>query len=522
MTETKKNSFVKGALILVVANLIVKVIGGAFKIPLTWLIGDDGMGLFNSAYSLYAMMFTIATSGFPIAISKMVAESLAKGSERETKRIFTISLIVLGILGALGAAVLYFGAHTIALSIKNTRAETCIMAISPAVLFVAISCAFRGYFQGKQNMLPTALSNIMEALGKLVIGYIAAFFLLRWGIELASAGAIYGVAFGTALSALLLFGIFLWEKKKKQKTHINGKEITHRSYLSLAKQLFIIAIPITLGASVQSITSVIDTFSITSRLQLIPGITSTIANTMYGAYITKAVTIFGIPLGIIVALSVTIVPNIASSLAEGNEDNARHAAGQALRITSLFAMPCAVGVWALATPILQTLYGVSNVPAYAPTLLQTISLSIFFASLLSISSAILQAYSKMYYPVIFMIIGGFIKFAINWIYIPNMNIFAAPISTNICYFVIIALNLTALAKFVKIKYDLSATIIKPLIACCALALAGIGSYSFLSPHLGIRISCLAAIIFAAIAYLLVLYLVKGITKDDIKLIKRTN
>ena len=517
MTKAK-SSFIKGALILVIANMLVKLIGAAFKIPLTWLIGDDGMGLFSSAYTLYALMFTIATSGFPIAISKMVAESLARENEKEARRVFTISLFVLGILGAIGASALYFGAHNIAGLIKNTRAEIGIMAISPAVLFVAVSCAFRGYFQGRQNMLPTALSNIMEALGKLVIGYIAAFFMLRLGIEFAAAGAIYGVAFGTALSALLLFCLFLWEKRKSKFSTQGSKN--SRSWLSLTKQLFIIAIPITLGACVQSITNVVDTFSIVARLQLIPGITEEIANTMFGAYVTKAVTIFGLPLAIIVALSTALVPAISASVAEGNFEAGKRATNQALRITSIFAIGCAAGVWALAMPILQTIYGINSIPPYAPILLKTISLSILFSSLVSVSSAVLQSYNKMHFPVIFMAIGGLAKLAINWIFIPKWGIYAAPIATGVCYFLIVALNLIAVAFVVKIKFDIMGSLMKPLISAVFLALVAIVSYQFISPVLGVRLSTLISITLAGLAYLITLYLVKGISKKDLALIKK--
>ena len=509
--ENKKSTFIKGAVILIIANLLVKLIGAAFKIPLTWLIGDYGMGLFNSAYTLYALLFTIATSGFPIAISKMVAESLAKGQEREARRVFTISLFVLGILGALGAAFLYFGAHVIASWMQNTDIAVGIMAIAPAVFFVAISCAFRGYFQGKQNMLPTGLSNIMEALGKLVIGYIAAFFMLRWGIEMAAAGAIYGVAFGTALSSLLLFILFLWEKRGRI---LPKATAPLRSWGSLAKQLLIIAIPITLGAAVQSITQVIDSFSVVARLQIIPWIDSTMATTMYGAYVTKAVTLFGLPLALVVALSTSVVPNIASNLAEGDEGAAKRVISLLFRITTIIAIPCAVGMWALAMPIIQTLYG-TNVPDYSARLLEIISVSAVFASLLSVSSAVLQSYGKMHLPVIFMVIGGIVKLSINWFFIPRWGIVAAPISTDVCYFVIIALNLTAVAFVAKIRYDIMGTLIKPLIASAALAVVAFVTYNAVFHILGLRISCLFAIVLAAIVYFAVMFLIRGITKDDI-------
>ena len=518
----QKSTFVKGAMILAIANLFVKIIGAGFKIPLTWLIGDEGMGLFSLAFNLYALMFTITTAGFPIAISKMIAESLAKENEKEAKRIFVISLIVLGILGGIGSAVLYFGAHSIAeLFIKDSRVAIGIMAISPAVLFVAIAASFRGYFQGRKNMVPTALANIMEAIGKLVIGYIAAFFMLRLGMELASisAGALYGVSFGTALAALLLFCLFLWQKRKAKPTSLQNKPNT-RTWLSLAKELFIIAIPITLGACIQSLISTVDTLSITSRLQLIPGIDVNMASTMFGAYTTKAVTIFGLPLAIFGAFAIALVPTIASAIEKDDLNGAKRATNQILRMTSLFAVPCAVGVWALAEPILQTIYGINNIPDYAPGLLKIISLSIFLSAFVSVPSAILQAYGKLRLPVIFMIIGGIVKLAINWNLLPIWGISAAPVATNVCYFIIAALNLIAVALVVKIKFDIMGTLVKPLIASAFLAIVAIQSYSFIQSLIGVRLACLAAIALAGIAYLVILILTKGISKEDFAMIKK--
>ena len=178
MSSDKKQAFMKGALILMIANIIVKVIGAAFKIPLTYLLGEEGMALFSTSYTMYTWFFIIATAGIPVAISRMISEARTKENYKEVKRIFSVSSRLLICIGVVGTIVLYFGSSWLAKQLGNRDASLGIKAISPALFFVALMSAYRGYFQGHQDMLPTALSEVSEALGKLVIGFLAAYFLI--------------------------------------------------------------------------------------------------------------------------------------------------------------------------------------------------------------------------------------------------------------------------------------------------------------------------------------------------------
>ena len=205
MSNKENRAFVKGALILMIANIAVKIIGALFKIPLNYLIGDDGMGYFGSAYTVYNWLFIVATAGFPVAISKMVSESRAKGNYKEAQNIFSVSFKLLLFIGIMGCALLYFGAEKCAGIMANDGAALGIKALAPAILFVSVMSVYRGYFQGRQNMLPTAVSEVCEALGKLIVGYIGASVLLKYGLEYASAGAVAGVSAGGffAMAALV-------------------------------------------------------------------------------------------------------------------------------------------------------------------------------------------------------------------------------------------------------------------------------------------------------------------------------
>ena len=268
-------TFLKGALVLAVANLVVKLIGAFLKIPLYSLIGEEGMGLFNVAYQIYTFMFIIATAGFPIAVSKMVAESVARGDETDAKRVFETSLMFLGIIGIAGSLVLFVFADSLAALLHNNAAATAIKMISPSVFFVSLVSAYRGYFQGIQNMYPTAASEVTEAVTKLVAGFAAALIFMNMTVNsslgavvdfkakeiisrdmrtrLAASGAIMGVTLGTLLSLILMMSVYSVLKKRRRL----GSEIT-RGRGAILKELVLIAVPITIGASVSSLTSLVD------------------------------------------------------------------------------------------------------------------------------------------------------------------------------------------------------------------------------------------------------------------------
>ena len=533
MTQSKKQTFLKGALILVCANALVKVIGAVFKIPLANLIKPDGMGLFNTSYIMYTFMFVVATAGFPTAISKMVAESLAIGKQREADRIFSVAIVLLAIVGIIGSSALYFGATGFAKLIGNERAYLGIMAIAPAVLCVALMSSFRGYFQGHQNMYPTAISEVIEALGKLVIGYMLAAFLINKSIELAAAGAVFGVTCGTFLSFSALLIMYMINKRKRVSRPLESM----RSYKQIAKELVLIAVPITFGASVASLTNVIDMVTVMRRLQSIQqvsegfitkynslidysqftgGIYQGLANSLYGLYSGYAVTLFNMPLIIFVALAMSVVPAIAGAIARGDDSIARKTTESAIRITLLFAIPCAIGLSILAGPILLLLFKSS----LAGSLLQKLAFAVLFVSLLSVTNAILQAYGKMYIPLINMLIGGIIKVIINYnlVAVPSINIEGAPIGTLVCYFSIICMNFFWIIKITGAKFGIKDFFVKPLVSAGAMAIAVTFLFNLLSARIGVKLATLPAIAFGGIVYLLMILLVGAIKQEDIEML----
>lgn len=558
LLKDKGSKFLKGALILAAANFLVKIIGAFFKVPLYELIGKEGNGIFNVAYQIYTFMFIIATAGFPIAVSKMVAESVAKNDEYDARRIFETAFVLLGTIGIVGSVILYAFANSLASLLGNPDSAMGIRVISPAVFFVSIVSAYRGYFQGKQNMYPTAASEVVESLTKLVLGIAAALLFVRMAVntnlaksvdfsanEISSihnrtvysaTGAIFGVTAGTFLALLLMMIIYTCREKKVKP--LQGQAI--RSRMNIMKNLVLIAIPITIGASVSSLTSLVDLATIMNRLVVNPDVFEPYsyifaqgtdfarsaaeegwdglvllqkkANSLYGMYTGQAQTMFNLPLTIVVALSMSIVPAISTAIAEKNLNQANTITASVLRITVLFALPCAMGFFLLSEPILRVLYSDAN----ASILLQRLSLAVVFVAVVSVSNAVLQAYGKVYVPVINMLVGGVIKVLMNYFLIPVWGIDAAPIATTVCYGVIAVLNIGYIVSMLKIRLSFVYMVIKPIIASVIMGAAAIICYRLLSQLMpGSRIVTFAAIAIAAAVYAVALVFVRCLKKEDI-------
>ncbi|MBQ7717897.1 MAG: oligosaccharide flippase family protein [Clostridia bacterium] len=552
--EKKAKSFIKGALILGIANLIVKLIGAGFKIPLINIIGDEGSGYFNIAYQIYTFMFIVATAGFPVAISKMVSESMARGCNNEARKVFSVALRFLVCVGFAGSLILYFFADKLAALVHIPDAEAGIRVIAPAVLFVAISSAFRGYFQGRQNMYPTAFSEVVESSGKMIIGLLGASFFMGMAIDpnikgfvdiaartvsdqntrtvLASTGAIFGVTAGTLLSALLLSVIYFFTRKRREVS----LDVPHGNR-TILKSLVRIAVPITIGASVSSLTTLIDMMTISRRLVVRPvvldkyaflfregteffekaieggwhGITLLThkATMLYGMYTGKALTMFNLPLTLIVALGTSVVPAIAAAVAKNSKQEAKKITENTLHIAMLFAAPCSIGLAVLSQEILNLLFGTYD----AHSVLTVLSMAIIPVALVQVSNSILQAYGKVYKPVVHMIIGGIIKALINFFCIPYLGIDGAPVGTCICYLIIAILNIISIVKASGIRFRWIKCVIKPVAAAVIMGIAGFAIAKVLPMG---RIMCIAEIAVCAFIYALAVLLVKAVDAEDIK------
>ena len=556
---------------MVAANFLVKIIGAVFKIPLAHILKEEGMALFSSAYNLYAILFVIATAGLPVAVSKMVSESVAKNNEAEARKIFLAALSLLTVIGLLGACVLFFCSGFLAKGISTEDGAAPgialgIMCIAPAIFFVAVLSAFRGYFQGRSSMTPTALSEVAEALGKLVIGLLLASLLLPTGLVNSASGAVLGVTGGSLLGCLTIIVIYLIDKSKMKTARLPSTQ-TVRSTRKILLQLAAIAVPITLGAAVSSLTNLIDLFMIRQRLGTLtvspelyaamlgyyglPGsdvaigahLSGKATEVLYGAYSGYAIPMFNLPLTIVTALSMCLVPAISGSFALKNMNQARRLTEVSVRLTALFALPCAAGLSLLASPILTVVYN----NARAQSMLSILGWAVIFVCLVSVTTAILQAAGRVMVPVASMAAGALVKIAANFILlaVPDINIGGAPLSTILCYFTIAVLNLIAIHRVIRPKFQLVSCVIKPIFAAVLMCAAAYFTYQAVGGWLGAAalapglsflpqdppitpvetgvliktaVALGSAILAGGIVYLSAILLTKAFTKEDIQMI----
>ena len=330
---------------MMAASLVVKVIGAFFQIPLQNLIGGEkspAFGMFSAAYRIYTAMLVVSTVGLPAALSKMVAEATARGREHEVRRIVRVAAGIFVPVGALCSLALFFGAGTFAAWIKSEDSRLAVMAIAPSVLMVAILSVFRGYYQGRSNMVPTAVSQVIEAAGKLFIGLGLACWAVGRGFDdpVVAALTVLGVTIGEAVAAAYML---VQAALSRGETRVRALDPAVRPTLTLAKTLLSLSIPITISSSVMSITDLIDVALISSRLQS-PAVHMAADEAMqtYGIY-TGVINFFNLPQTLITALAVSVLPTIASARAAGNETGANRTLSTTLRMTLMLTLPAGAG-----------------------------------------------------------------------------------------------------------------------------------------------------------------------------------
>lgn len=513
MSRKKSNNFLTGALIIAAAHIITKVIGALFKIPLDrFILGAEGMGIYTNTYYIYNWLFVVSTAGIPVAISKMVAESAAKGNTRETRRIFNVSFFTMLVIGSLAAFLLFFGAGAFSNLIAMPRTRLSMMVMAPSLLFACLMSSFRGYFQGQQNMFPTAISEFVEASFKLIAGLALASLLMPRGVDYASAGAIGGVSIGGGMALLFLVSAFLFYARRPRE---EGAAMPVASRKTILKRLVSLALPITLGASVFSLSTVIDTAMVSNILKGL-NYGEQLREQLFG-YLSRATTMFNLPPTVIAAIAVSIVPAIATLKARNETEQLKRQIYVALRITLLFALPCAIGLSVLAEPILTLIYNDGN----HAELLTVLGLAVASVTFVQVSNAVLQALGKIWLPVRNMALGGLLKIVINILLVsnPKINISGATVGTFCCYLLIVLLNLWDIKRATGIRFGVFGFFLKPLLASLLMGCIALLVYT-LTAGLGTTLSVALAILSGGIAYVILLFACRIVTEEELLLLPK--
>lgn len=448
-----------GAATLMVANAISKILGAVFKIPLTYILHEDGMAVFGVAFQVYIMFLTFIISGFPLAVSKSVSEALAKKNERLAHNTVRVSSVVLCIIGILGTAILYFGAEFFAFALKEEKAVFAIKCISPAVFLVAAGTAYKSYYQGSSNMIPTAVSQVTEAFVKLAAGYFLAAALISGGAYMSAGGAILGVTAGELVASAMLVAMYMYERRKVSLYYESGER------RQILKTVLSVAVPVLAAAVISNAMSLAETTIIRTGL-LSAGLGEEKARYIYGAYTGYAMTVFNLPSGILATLGVSILPIISGATASGNAERAAKAALSGIRLTIYLALPCAVVMYLMPEEILGVLFRNTA----SANMLKASAPCIVLLCVTQITAAVMQASGRITEPIIFMFIGAAVKLFVSALLIkrPEFNIYGAVIAANVGYLVTVTINTSAVKKYLSLKYDIMSIIIKPAVSAAAM------------------------------------------------------
>ena len=522
-----KNStklFFSGVVVLTVANLLVKAIGLLFKIPMNKVVGDTGMGYYTSAYTIYTFFYMISTSGLPIAVSILISESRTKGQLRQIKKLFRTTVALFFAIGLVGMLAMIFGADSFASMLKASPTSACIMAIAPTLFFICISSALRGYFQGFQQMVPTAVSELIEALCKLAVGIVLALYAIdqNYPIHIVAAYAAFGLTIGAGLGMIFLCISKLLFKETRytaEFVEIAGVSDETTPTSKILARLVKVALPITISASVMSLTNMID-MVIVQRLLQETGMSQLEATTVYGNYTTLAVPMFNLPPVLVYPISAAIIPLLSVAHSQGDKKRTRTIMESALRVAVLIGVPCAFGMSALARPILSLFFRVESSVEMAYPLLRLLAPSSLFVCILSITNAILQACGKERKPVISMLCGAVVKVVSNYFLIQIIGMRGTPISTFLCYLTVTCLNFRFVSKYADIVPNIRRVFLRPFICGLLCAATALGSYALVSRFTGNTVSTLVAIACAGIVYLFLIFFTGAVVAEDVRLLPK--
>lgn len=573
--KVKSQSLLNGAFVLVVATVLVKVIGALFKIPLSMLIGEVGRGYFNTAYEIYTPLYSISMAGLPIAVSRMVAKERSLGHYRDVRLIRRVATRIFLMTGAIGTILMFIIAYPYTRFVVGyTENIYCVLAIAPSIFFCCCMSTFRGYYEGLQNMMPTAISQVIEALSKLFIGLGITYAFLSSQIHkfengeavlgtvytdkadllaalypYAAATAVMGVTIGTVLGF-----IFLMIRHR-----IKGDGITKQDLMnspkpenskSVAKVLISTALPMAVGSLILNVTNLIDSATIQNRLayavekapEVIKGMYSThliaegiadsqIVKYLYGVY-GETLDFKNLVPTITLTLGISAIPIISAAWARHENKTIKTTVESVIRVTMLIALPVGFGLAAVSYNLLNMFYGTAAATIGAP-ILTTYGCAIFLFAVSSPITNMLQALGRTDIPLKSLCVGAVVKFILNYILIgnPDINVYGAPLGSIACYVIVVAINLYSIVKITGVKINLASVFLKPLICSgisSIVAYAAVKVFSKVFANFGDAdsmingnsIALVIAVSAAVIAYVIALLFTKALSRDDLEMIPK--
>lgn len=548
----KKQSFLSGSLILIASAALSKVIGAIFRIPLANMLGGEGMGYFSSAYGIFLTVYAASVTGLPIAASKLTAERLSVGDKNGAAKVRSSALMLCGIGGAVFTLLMLLLAYPFCVYIgKSPLSVLAATAIAPSVLFSCITAVLRGCAEGRKNMYPTAISQVVEALFKLASGLALCSAVLNKPpqffekaselikkmplgafreispdelvMPLAAAGAILGVTLSSAAGMLFMLAC-------EGKARTSERALPDRA---VAGELAAVIIPVALGSLVTNLSSLIDLATIIGCLKkailiepmLYEGLgisAEALPNYIFGCFSGMAVTVFNLVPSFTNMFGKGAVPYAAESFAENNRPLMRRSVMQVVFTAGFAAVPAGLGISVLAPQILSLLFPSRPAEVRAAALpLSVLGIGVIFLSVSSVLFSIMQSAGRGDVPVKITAVGASVKLALNILLIPmpHINIVGAAIATDICYLAIFLLSIRSAACLAHIRLREIAVLILKLAFCGMIcAAAAVLAQNFMEKYTDSPLTLFISVPIGAFFYIISTHFTGILSKTTLKML----
>lgn len=518
MTETKSGEkFLKGTFILTVASFVVKVIGSLNWIFVSRILGGEGIGLYQMAFPIYFFAMTISQAGVPVAISIITAERVALKDIYGAQRVFRISMFLMLLTGIFFSVLTYLSADWLIdwQFIRDPRAHLSIVALSPTIFFVTFLAASRGYLQGWQRMTPTAVSQIVEQIFRVIVMIMLADLFLPMGLEYAAAGASLGALAGAVTGLIVLVYFHIKLNRDIEKTYgVNlqpAPETAHESRLSIIKRIFKLALPVSAASIMLPVVSNLDLMIVPQRLE-VAGYSVRQATELFGYLTGMAVPLINLATILTASLAVSIVPAISEARALKDSARIFRQTAAAVRISNFVCFPAFVIMFFLATPIASLIY---NAPGAGDAVMIS-AVSIILLGLHQVSTGVLQGLGHTTIPMVNMVLAAAAKVVLNWTLtaIPSLGIMGAAWATAADMGVAAFINLYFIYKYIGYKIEFG-QLLKTIAASGAMALVVKFFYELTIAEWHMEIfSTFGAIFAGGVVYLATMAIIGGMLEED--------
>ena len=525
MGDKRRSNFILQSTILAFSSIIVRIIGLAYRIPLINIIGEEGMAVYAVAFDIYSLMLIISSYSLPLAVSKLVSARVAVGKMKNAYRVFLGALGASSCVGVLVSFFTFFGADFLANLYDSPESATALKVLAPALIVMSMLGVFRGFFNGLGNMIPTALSQVLEQIANAIISIVAAKYLYDMAVnvtkaqEFGAAGSTFGTLTGAFVALIFMMFIFyIYRKNKFVYRKINDNRYETERYEDIMKLLILTVIPVILNTTVYNLSSLTDN-AIFNNLMNFKEINPEIRKTLLGTYVGQYKVITNVPIAFASALSVSIVPTLIASVSKGDKDKIISKINTGIRFSMLIAIPCTVGLSILAEPVMKMLFGFGGRDVtLAASMLRWGSPLILFYSLSTLTNSILQGIDKISVPVR----HSFISFIIHLIALIPMLLFTdlgiyAVIIANIFFALSVTLmNAVALNKHLGYRQEKIKTFVLPIIVSGIMGVITYFSYEILYNNIKNNIlSTMISILLSVIVYFVLLLKFKIVSENEL-------